>query len=75
LVMLSFRIFRAAMFAEPTITEVIEVVGLIHGRWGRPPLGKQLLTWLPVAQMNNETTLSLEEARRGTGPTPVPPSY
>lgn len=45
-VMLSFRVFRAAVFAEPTITKVEEVVGLIHGRWGRRPPGKQLLTWL-----------------------------
>jgi hypothetical protein len=29
-VVLSFRIFRAAMLAEPTIAKIEEVVGLIH---------------------------------------------
>ena len=30
-VMLPFSVFRAAMFAEPAVTEIEEVVGLIHG--------------------------------------------
>jgi len=30
-VMVPFSIFRAAMFAEPTVTKIEEVVRLVHG--------------------------------------------
>ena len=29
---LAFGIFGAAMFAEPAVTEIEEVVGLLHGK-------------------------------------------
>lgn len=29
--MLPFSIFRAAVFAEPSVTEIEEVIGLVHG--------------------------------------------
>ena len=31
IVMLPLGIFRAAVFAEPSVTEIEEVIGLIHG--------------------------------------------
>jgi hypothetical protein len=31
IVMLTFSIFRAAVFAEPSITEIEKVIGLVHG--------------------------------------------
>jgi hypothetical protein len=34
-VMLPFSIFRAAMFAEPTVTQIEEVVRLVHVLVGR----------------------------------------
>jgi hypothetical protein len=36
--MLPFSIFRRAVFAEPSVTEIEEVIGLVHKRGGSPIL-------------------------------------
>ena len=41
-VMFAFRIFRAAVFAEPTIAKIVEVVGLNHATLNRA-VGRQSL--------------------------------
>ena len=45
-VMLPFSIFRAAMFAEPTVTKIEEVVRLVHG----VPIKQDRLTVVLVTQ-------------------------
>jgi hypothetical protein len=38
IMMLPFSIFRRAVFAEPSVTEIEEVIGLVHKRGGSPIL-------------------------------------
>jgi len=37
--MLPFSIFRAAVFAEPSVTKIEEVIGLVHGTGYYPGAG------------------------------------
>lgn len=49
-VTLPFSIFRAAMFAEPTVTKIEEVVRLVHGA----PIKQDRL---PVGPVNSTSAL------------------
>jgi hypothetical protein len=60
-VMLSLSIFRAAMFAEPTITEIEEVVGLDHGAKSR--------TDIPVCLSYRKWALGKHPGRHESTPT------